>query len=298
MCSALASTNFTRHESFAETSVWTRSIPQNLAQHLAELLAPIRQDLPSIKSHWLFNAHLPSNWAILIDGEWTKTAGLYSTDLKSPDGAQAILLTPNALMDGTNASNLVVHELTHLFHFNLRPNEESWVREGVALLAEYVVTGRMTSAIEEAFAEPESSLTAPLDLRTKRISQYGHLFLYFYYIYKLCGRNELLNELVESKSEKAGAAFIDETLRKTQSAEPVCQGFRESFSAFQIARFKSEPTKKSGFVLATSMKPAVRDEPTELLPFAAQAYRLKPGKTCAQAETAWGTGRCIRVRFE
>ncbi len=107
-------------------------------------------------------------FSILIDPEWHLSAGYWSNLLQAPDGSPAILLTPQSFAQGdAPLLMLLTHELTHLVHFQFRPKEESWVREGLAMLAEYAVSGLVDPAWTEALYHPETTMIADFNTGTR-----------------------------------------------------------------------------------------------------------------------------------
>ncbi len=261
-------------------------------------------------SPW-FKDRLPEKFGIIVDGAWTKSAGYYSTSLKTQDGFPAILLEPKEL-DQYRTLPLLTHELTHLLHTHLRPQsdvkEESWIREGISMMAEWLVTGeyglrKMNPSLNQAFKTPETSLIEPLDPNhesyqnvQKRTAQYGHILQYFLYIYRLCGKTELLNQLITSPSDKTGTALVDEVLKNLLHSSKACTSFKESFRMFSIARFKQDIAEED-YVYRTGANSEVRDAPMNLPPYSSGAYRLPSGKKCLAGEEPWGTSACIRIRF-
>lgn len=267
--------------------------------------------LPRIQEAPLLSKRLPETWALLIDGRWAKSAGYWSTELKAPDGRPAILLRPQTFLYGEQGLRLSVHELTHLVHHGLRPHEESWVREGIAMISEFTATGTLSAVMQEGFLTPETSLTAALDPHEadyadskSRGARYGHILQYFYYLYRLCGKISLFEDLLASPSPAKGVAFIDRTLkdrfkRGDFATDPVCEGFETSFKAFQTARFLQDPMTPSGFVTASSGTQAqVRQAPAWIPPYSAMAYRLPPRAKCLAGDFPWGESRCIRIRMK
>jgi hypothetical protein len=284
-----------------------------------EILKNLPSILRELYSHPLLSARLPREFALLIDGEWKLSAGYWSPALKGPSGESALLVTPQALLFHAQNKNLIAHELVHLVHYNRRPHEENWVQEGVALLAEYLISGTYNSALREAFAEPETSLVASLNPHSlsqlqplshpqshdkslensrSRAAQYGHLLQYFYYLYTNCGAAPLLTQLLDSDSKASGIAFLDEVLRSLNPKSEVCANFAASFRAFSLARFLQSPYARTDNIMVTSLRSQVRDQARALPPYSAGAYQLNAGAKCAPSDYAWGSSRCIRIRLE
>lgn len=278
----------------------------------SEAAEQINHSFERLREHWLFQGRLPAKIAVLVDGDWTKTAGYWSSTLAAPDGTPAVLLAPNVsrevLADPAENLKILAHELTHLIHYKIRPQEQSWVREGLALLAEYLVTGYFNPSLPAAFSQPETSLVADLDpgrseeiATSDRLAQYGHLVQYFYYIYRLCGKNQLFLQLLTSDSAASGKEFLDESLRIASAQttpNPACTSFEESFRFFELARFIDDPLAPETYVVHVPLKSRLQPNASFTLPpYSAGAYSLKGAKAkCQPTEMPWGSARCIRVR--
>jgi hypothetical protein len=336
--------------SLDKVSFWWRN---QKGQIEPKILAPFfEEQIPILKNHWLFNdksmdGKFPEQWAIRLDTTWSLSEGFWSPTLTSPDSKKitnfdqthnvnqvpAIILNPVSLFENHSATSLLIHEMAHLAHYQYRPHEESWVREGVALLAEHVlnqyvqaqamkskaqkkqITFRpvyFNSVYQDGFITPETSLIQVTDLKnlsaesqSLRRGQYGHLLQYFHYLYRLCGGEDFFKDLVKSSSQLKGIEFLDFLLKNLfekksslKSAHPICSSFKDSFKAFEIARFKQDFSEPSRFLYPTSWTATIRSTPQELPSYSAMAYDLKEGESCPSRDIEWGSSRCIRIRFE
>ena len=201
-------------------------------------------------------------------------------------------------------------------HNHLRPQSdqeaESWIREGIAMLAEWIVTGEYGTAqinpsFNQAFKIPETSLIAPLDPNHEdfknvqmRTAQYGHILQYFLYVYRLCGKTSLLEKLMSSSSSKTGVELMDEVLKSMNAPSIACQSFHDSFVHFSLARFKQDLGEED-YVYRTGAESVIREKPVDLPPYSSEAYRLNSDphqkqKTCLSGEFKWGSSICIRIR--
>jgi hypothetical protein len=269
------------------------------------MASSLGQSISVIQKNPWFLGRLPDSWGIFIDADWTLSSGFFSDALKTPQGFSAVLFSPVALLDQDHETSLLTHELTHLMHQRLRPQEESWVREGIAMMGEWKVTGFYNPALEEAFALPESSLTAPLDPREAgyadgglRTAEYGQILQYFMYIYRLCGKDSLLEKLLTSKLPESGAAFMDAILRAQNASSPACQGFEASFRAFSLARFEQSVLNPENFVVLAPYRSIVREKPLPLPAYSSSAYMRPAGQPCRADDSSWGATRCIEIRLK
>lgn len=270
------------------------------------LVQSLKEDLSVILNSPLFKNRLPLRWGILIDQHWDKSEGYFSPDLVTQEGHPAILLEKNAILNPQNRKRLLVHEMAHLLHHQFRPAEENWVKEGLSLLLEYVVNGAFNRSILNAFSNPETSLTQDLDMdlaTEAKLSQYGELTLYFYYMWRLCGKNDLLHELLTSSSELKGIEFIDYILKTFSGNEAVrtdavCSSFEKSFVSFQIAKFFPNPAPPSRYILIGNFSARILDAPVTLKPFSAQAFRIsEQHPTCVDGTTQFRKDTCFQVKL-
>lgn len=274
-----------------------------------ELVAPLSKKLDLIFKHALFKDRVPSKMAILIDDSWTGASGYWSPSLKSPDGDAAVLFKSKAVLSDNQGWSILVHELTHLVHHAHRPHEKNWVREGIALMAEFFVTGVYNPVLASGFSEPETSLVGEVDPslteddpKNSRVALYGHILQYFIYLNRLCGGSALYQELFFSKSKASGVEFIDETLRKmaklSKSSNVVCGNFESSFRAFERARFEQNMLFENQYVLRSGFQASVRDEPLSLPPFSAMAYLMDKSNICHKNDQLIKRGVCLKLRLE
>lgn len=297
--------DFKKIGDFDHGTIWLRGYnddPKTLLQNL-------QSKLPVVLNHAIFKSKIPQHWDILLDGEWKKSPGYWANDLKSPDGNPALLFTPSTLFRDSGLA-LIAHELTHMIHHQYRPAEEAWIREGAALLAEYLVTGYFNPSMELAFTSPETSLIADFDPEASAAkevfqvnAQYGHVLLYFYYLHRVCGNPRMpktfFNALLTIDSSQVGMNFMDVFLKSLVGDNPIkpyCQDFKNSFMAFETARFMNDPNKDFTYVLITRLKPAVRETAPNLPPYSAGAYK-RATPSCPGEEISWDLN-CIRIRLK
>ncbi len=222
-------------------------------------------------------------WSLyLIEIETNHAGGFYSPHIKDTSGNPVIFLDKEEFLGADSVSRqvMITHELIHLIQDYTRSQEELWVEEGVALLAEHLVTGFFSTAFFHAFDYPEVSLKEILpvnqwneDNRSQSLSQYGQLYQYFYYLYRLCGKDHFFKQLLRSSSQKTGISFLDEILPKTGKNNPICASFAMSFKAFQRARFFPQVFPHSAYIFEGVSRARIREKPLEYLPpYSAQAY--------------------------
>jgi hypothetical protein len=163
---------------------------------------------------------------------------------------------------------LVAHEAFHALHFLLHPDEEPWVREGLAQNFERLVTGRHNGVhVQAAFVRPSVPLMSEYDPERAEPAAYGHSLLYFHYLLERCGGEAMLWEITEGFPGRFGERGIDAALAANAASHgPECATFAASARAFQIARAHNRVDPRTGsrtnFLLATSFRArAGRDAP-------------------------------------
>ncbi len=242
---------------------------------------------------------------LLFDETWALGSGYWNSNLVSTNARPAILLRQSDLY-ADKFAGAFVHELTHHLHHLHRPKEVSWMREGLALVMEKVINDKFHPSIRIAYEIPESSLVADLDPRDhhalksekERQSQYGHLSLFFYYAYRLCGEDSLLSMLLTHPSKQTGVEFFNESLSAMASPEPVCRDFPTLFKAFQRARLAPTYSRDSNFVVIHRMNAMVREIPTTLPPYAAGLYKPQERNKCVENDVMIDQERCLQLRLE
>lgn len=192
------------------------------------------------------------------------------------------------------------------------------MKEGIALLAEYWITGHLNPAMEMGFRHPETSLVNSLDpchgdsrTEAERLAQYGHLLQFFYYLHRLCGGAELFKELAFSvETGVFGVEFLRQALaqgfgQSRPGVHPVCRDFTTVFTAFQKARFAPDLSEPHTYVLGYRHRGAIRSERRDLPPYSAGAYRSpregseRNSVKCREGDLELAGGAvCLQVRFE
>ncbi len=168
---------------------------------------------------------------------------------------------------------LLAHEFFHAVHFELNPNEATWVREGMAQLFEYITTDELNGLnLQAAIATPMTPLIGSYNIDDPNPAQYGHDMLYFYYLYKHCGGDQIFWSLSEGKDELKSTSLIDAVLKIQDSKNKECSNFSSSAISFEVAKNHNQvqlstPEDRERFFLAPtnlSPKDLVINTPAEL----------------------------------
>lgn len=260
---------------------------------------------------------LPARWAVWVSPRWRASAGYWSPDQRLSDGTPYLLFRQGILDSVDGFTRALAHEAMHAVHHTFQPRSANWIREGVALLAEYRVMGRPPGSIFAAQSTP-APLTGALNLdietpeagagisMTLLQARYGTLFLYFHYVDRACGGGWLLPQIlsaVAASAEPYDVSQWDAFLRRYGSG-PCRDGFAASLRAFSWARFAPDYAQEDGYVWLFSALPALAI-PAQWQAFPADAAygvsvpRAAHGCVGQESELPesfeFPEGRCLRV---
>ena len=163
-------------------------------------------------------------------------AGYYSSPDEYPTVVHSysnqrlmLYINGNSLRPGSVSFNSVVtHELQHAIHWHADPNEESWVNEGLSVLAEDLNGFRPSVAriFEQA---PEVQLTLWEDAPADNGPHYAAAYLFFKFLGQHWGGYDKLKELVAEPAD--GVDGVNAYLRKLGSSAQ----FRDVFKDWVVA---------------------------------------------------------------
>ncbi len=144
-----------------------------------------------------------------------------------PDG------TRPHLYEGTFA-----HEFEHMVHFDVDPDEPSWVDEGLADLASYL-SGYVHSDghIDYYFRR---HMSTPLTFWGGGLEDYGASYLFQLYLFEKFGGADFVSALVQEQAN--GIEGIENTL----AAFGFTDSFDEIFDAWTIANYVDDTRKAGG----------------------------------------------------
>lgn len=184
--------------------------------------------------------------------EWTADSGVAADGLFIPTqertseslGSLRIRIRED-LASGPNAKSLLAHEFFHVVHFLLNPDEEEWIREGLAQYFEAWVVGHPNGInVAAAFRNPTTPLQADYDVNRIIPEQYGHSYLYFQYLADHCGGKRGGPELIWRIAKGEGIEKALEATRRESALSsalgPECASFHASVLSFEIARIHNK----------------------------------------------------------
>lgn len=119
---------------------------------------------------------------------------------------------------------VLAHELQHMIHKHIDPDEEGWLNEGLSMLAQQIAGMRGDNWVSEYFITPDQSLwywgSASAD--------YGQSYLYLEYLYELYG-DDFIKALAANQTN--GLASIDQTLTEFNSARNADELYTDALTA-------------------------------------------------------------------
>lgn len=177
-----------------------------------------------------------------------------------------------------NAFQILAHEFFHAVHHVINPGQKAWIREGLAQLFEFRTLRYFNGVnVEAALKDLSIPLEAEYSIDKIIPAQYGHNLLYFYYLWKNCGGDNLLWQIASNGLESAFS----------QGAKEQCASFESSVVHFEIARahnrrrFDVKDNSMIHYLLSTTAKPvseisALTEEEIKAMP-RYSAVVLAPG---------------------
>lgn len=164
------------------------------------------------------------------------------TDTKQIDGLfvsnedQKIILINNKLIHSSEYEYVLAHEIFHAIHNEFNPNEQSWIKEGLAQLFEFFIFNRYNTTNVSASFNTNTYFFSEYTFTNADRPLYGLHFLYFYYLIRQCGGKDLFWKLMTSKKTLSGISLIDKSLESTLNRKEQCKNFSNSFIYFNLSR--------------------------------------------------------------
>lgn len=196
------------------------------------------------------NLEFERNMVFIDSLDWANRLGPNDSPWRGDDPS---LWRPN-LYEGT-----VAHELEHLIHFDQDADEESWVDEGLADLAEYL----------NGFGHPVSHVVyylafhrTPLTIWGSQLEDYGASYLFQLYLLENFGQRN--GGAWENDWTRSLTANDENSIAGVEAA--TAANFNDLFDAWMLANYLDEPGAEGpgGF-------PIGYDE-IDLIPFVSDSY--------------------------
>ncbi len=154
-----------------------------------------------------------------------------------------LYLNFNAIRPGTAGyTHTVSHELTHLFHFYVGPQEDTWVKEGMGELAQELVDPAFRYGVSAFLSRPSTQLTGwpPSPPSPEHAYHYQAAELFLEYFMQRYGGPEVLAPLLADGGR--GADTFDAYLAATGRPERFDDVFRD----WVIANLVQDPSIAQG----------------------------------------------------
>jgi len=180
--------------------------------------------------------------------EFQKNLGKGAMFIESSDETAPLVLRVRAeLVNDPSFYRLLAHEWFHALHFVVHKDEPAWLREGLAQVFEnMVMDGYNGQNLIEALDHSTTPLEAIFDVNQESREAYGHVFLYFYYLYQKCGKQPLFWKIVEGVPGKFGEGSVEFALSQMKDQPVYCSSFRESVIHAELARAVNRHAKIDG----------------------------------------------------
>lgn len=197
---------------------------------------------------------LPTPISEVVNRENTSSARFIAPN--DPYGPLRIEIR-DRIIGTVDGKRLLAHEFFHAAHFVIHEGESSWLWEGLATYFENFVVGSANPAnLRLALEAPWTPLMGAYDPNSHSInrSQYGHNYLYIYYLLHECAlpinKSRLFWDLVRSTEGTFGTDTVDRALSllavRQKDLPHHCRDFQESALTFELAKLLNRVTLQEG----------------------------------------------------
>jgi len=135
--------------------------------------------------------------------------------------------------------HVIAHEMQHMIHWNVDPNEEVWIGEGLSELSSYLNGFSESDYVEQFMDQPDVQLTDFHYEGPEADAHYGASFLFFEYFLEQYGE-EATRTLVSQISN--GIASIEQALLDIDPGKD----FNDLFAQWLVANYLDNYQEKSG----------------------------------------------------
>ncbi|MBN22891.1 MAG: hypothetical protein CL678_16515 [Bdellovibrionaceae bacterium] len=137
--------------------------------------------------------------------------------------------------------SLIAHEWFHGFHYSLVPQEETWLKEGMAQTFEYLLYHTIhfdNLMSSEKIFERNPFFYNSFEGKKRIPYQYGLSFLWTWYLISHCSNEkpkDLFFKILEVDSKFTGIKRLKEALKNTK-----CDSIENTYLDFQVARILNQ----------------------------------------------------------
>ena len=181
----------------------------------------------------IFNGHTPG-----VGGYMSSNDILPRTVFPYSNERLTIYLSGRIGSSGYNGT--LAHELEHLAHFVVNPNQQGWLDEGLAELVSSLVTGGPPSEASSFRGRPDVQLNAWTPTPSGARAHYDASMLWARYLIERGGGPQMLKALIQA----GGQGF--ETVERYANAAGWAGGFRSIFIDWLVANGVGDSSRADG----------------------------------------------------
>ena len=154
---------------------------------------------------------------------------------------EAIYVNALSVRIGTPAYlSTLAHELQHMIHWNVRPDDDSWMNEGMSVMAQHLNGFPAGEVVPLFLGATDTQLDGWAPDAVAAAPHYGAAYLFLQYLVEHEGGPGILKELLASKAP--GLTMIDDILRR----RPGNQTLDNVFADWVVANFLNDPAPQNG----------------------------------------------------
>ncbi len=222
----------------------------------------------------IVNAAVPG-----VGGYFSASDGYPTAVIPYSNQRDAIYINAQAERIGSaDYLSTIAHEFQHMIHWNVRPHDDSWLNEGMSMLAQHI-NGYPVGAVVPLFlAAPDTQLDAWASAPQAAVPHYGAAYLFLEYFLEHYGGPAIMKELLASKAPDV-QLFANFLRRHAPDTT-----FDSVFADWLVANELDDPSVDSGrfayadtsLHAAISPLPLTADAPLHgaVHPYAARYYEI------------------------
>lgn len=177
----------------------------------------------------------------------------------------------------------LAHELQHMIHWNIRPHDDSWVNEGMSMLAEHLNGYPVGSVVPLFLNSPDIQLDSWAMDPQAAVPHYGAAYLFIRYFLEHYGGPAIIKELLASQATdlQMFANFLHRHVPGTT--------LNDVFANWVVANYLDDPSVAGGLYAYqdSSLHASLTDPPLvagatragTVHQYAARYYAVPPGST-------------------
>lgn len=150
----------------------------------------------------------------------------------------AVIQINPRVLSGSKLFRLLGHEIFHYIHDKRSPNEQSWIREGLAQNFEHDVYGGISQThLRGALSESRHALEEDFDISDISAERYGNTFLFFHFLEQNCLVDKAWKlALDDAMANVSGRQGLVRMLAHSESKSFNCLSVLDAMSEFTIQK--------------------------------------------------------------